>query len=90
MVSVSTGKADVQQDRLEELKELVRAHDLEVLGCLTQRPSAIHPKYVVGSGKMKDVAIQALQSGADTLVFDQDLTSGAGARAFPKLLIYGS
>ncbi len=74
LVSVSTGKAGAQQDRLEELKELVRAHDLEVLGCLSQRPSAIHPKYVVGPGKMKDVAIQALQSGADTLVFDQDLT----------------
>ncbi len=74
LISVSTQKADVQQDRLEELKELVRAHDLEVLGCISQRPPTIHPKYVVGSGKMKDVAIQALQSGADTLVFDHDLT----------------
>ena len=74
LISVSTQKAEEQQDRLEELKELVRAHHLEVLGCVSQRPHTIHPKYVVGSGKMKDVAIQALQSGADTLVFDRDLT----------------
>ena len=57
-----------------KLQELVRAQDVEVLGCVTQRPASIHPKYVVGSGKMKELAIQALQSGADMLIFDQDLT----------------
>lgn len=74
LVSVGTGHVAFQQERLDELQELVRAQDVEVLGCVTQRPGSIHPKYVVGSGKMKDLAIQALQSGADLLIFDQDLT----------------
>jgi len=74
LVSVGTGHVAFQQERLDELQELVRAQDVEVLGCVTQRPASIHPKYVVGSGKMKDLAIQALQSGADMLIFDQDLT----------------
>ncbi|UCH90939.1 MAG: GTPase HflX [Nitrospirota bacterium] len=74
LVSVGTGHMAFQQERIDELQELVRAQDVEVLGCVTQRPAAIHPKYVVGSGKMKELAIQALQSGADTLIFDQDLT----------------
>ncbi len=74
LVSVGIGHMAFQQERLDELQELVRAQDVEVLGCVTQRPSAIHPKYVLGSGKMKDLAIQALQSGADMLIFDQDLT----------------
>ena len=74
LVSVGTGQVAFQQERLDELQELVRAQDVEVLGCVTQRPASIHPKYVVGSGKMKDLAIQALQSGADMLIFDQDLT----------------
>ena len=74
LVSVGTGHTSFQQERLDELQELVRAQDVEVLGCVTQRPGSIHPKYVVGSGKMKELAIQALQSGADTLIFDQDLT----------------
>jgi len=74
LVSVGTGHVSFQQERMEELQELVRAQDIEVLGCVTQRPATIHPKYVVGSGKMKDLAIQALQSGADMLIFDQDLT----------------
>jgi GTP-binding protein HflX len=74
LVSVGTGHMVFQQERIDELQELVRAQDVEVLGCVTQRPATIHPKYVVGSGKMKELAIQALQSGADTLIFDQDLT----------------
>jgi len=74
LVSVGIGHMAFQQERIDELQELVRSQDVEVLGCVTQRPAAIHPKYVVGSGKMKELAIQALQSGADTLIFDQDLT----------------
>ena len=74
LVSVGIGHVAFQQERLDELQELVRAQDVEVLGCVTQRPTSIHPKYVVGSGKMKELAIQALQSGADMLIFDQDLT----------------
>jgi GTP-binding protein HflX len=74
LVSVSAGQGTSEQGRLEELQELVRAQNLEVLGCITQRLGAIHPKYVVGSGKMKELTIRALQSGADTLIFDQDLT----------------
>ena len=74
LVSVGIGHVAFQQERLDELQELVRAQGVEVLGCVTQRPVSIHPKYVVGSGKVKDLAIQALQSGADMLIFDQDLT----------------
>jgi len=66
------------------LQELVGACDSEVLGTLTQRQALLHPKYVVGSGKMKELAIHALQSGADTLVFDQDL-SPAQVRGISEL-----
>jgi len=74
LVSVSTGNALRQQERLEELEELARASNLHVLGSVVQRPHVLHPKYVLGPGKVKDVIIQALQSGADMLVFDQDLS----------------
>ena len=30
------------KERLDELQELVRAQDVEVLGCVTQRPASIH------------------------------------------------
>ena len=84
LVSVETGRGGDQKGRLEELQELVGACDSEVLGTLTQRQVLVHPKYVVGSGKMKELAIYALQSGADTLIFDQDL-SPAQVRGISEL-----
>ena len=76
LVSVSTGSAVRQQERLEELVELARASNLHVISSVVQRPHVLHHKYVLGPGKLKDVIIQALQSGADMLVFDQDLSPG--------------
>ena len=76
LVSVSTGSALRQQERLEELEELARASNLHVVSSVVQRPHVLHHKYVLGPGKLKDVIIQALQSGADMLVFDQDLSPG--------------
>src|SRR5205823_324070 len=39
-----------------------------------QRPQTLHPKYLLGSGKIKEVVIKALQHGVDNLVFDQNLS----------------
>ena len=74
LVSVSTGSPLRQQERLEELEDLARASNLQVLSTFIQRPHFLHPKYVIGPGKLKNVIIQALQSGADMLVFDHDLS----------------
>jgi GTP-binding protein HflX len=74
LVSVSTGNALRQQERLEELEELARASNLHVLDSVVQRTHVLHHKYVLGPGKLKDVIVQALQSGADMLVFDRDLS----------------
>src|SRR2546426_2127354 len=45
-----------------------------VLDTIVQRPQALHPKYLLGSGKLKEVVIKALQHGVDYLVFDQNLS----------------
>ena len=74
LVSVSTGNVFRQQERLEELLELARASNLHVLDSVVQRPHVLHPKYLLGPGRLKGLIIEALQSGADMLVFDQDLT----------------
>ena len=74
LISVSTGGSYHQDERLEELMELVRASDIQVLGSIVQRSGSINPKYVLGTGKLKGVIIQALQSGADMLIFNQDLS----------------
>ena len=61
------------EDSLEELKELTHSTDLEVIDVVVQHPKKIHPKYLMGEGKLKELIIKALQSGADIIVFDQNL-----------------
>jgi GTP-binding protein HflX len=80
LISASTASRAAQEDRMEELVELARSDNLSVLDTVIQRSQAINPKYLMGSGKLKNVIMKALQKGADLLVFDQDLTP-AQARA---------
>jgi len=74
LVSVSRQSLADQEDSLLELADLSRSAGLVVLDRVIQRPQTIHAKYRLGSGKLKEVVIKALQQGADFLVFDQDLT----------------
>lgn len=74
LISVSKRSRSEQEERLEELAELARSDGITVLDTIIQRPQDIHPKYLLGSGKLKEVVIKALQRGADLLIFDQDLT----------------
>ena len=74
LVSVSTGSRSDQADSIEELKELARSANLHVIGSIFQRPKKIDPRYLMGSGKVKELIIKALQEGAELIVFDRDLT----------------
>jgi GTP-binding protein HflX len=62
------------EESLEELGELTRSTDLEVIDTIVQRPKRIHPTYLMGVGKLKELIIKGLQSGAEVICFDQDLT----------------
>jgi GTP-binding protein HflX len=74
LVSASLDSRLSQEESLEELNELARTDDLIVLDTVTQRPKRLHPKYLLGEGKIKELVIKAYQKGADLLIFDQNLT----------------
>ena len=74
LVSVFVRSRMEQEARLEETKELITSQGIEVLGTVEQRLVNVNPKFVMGVGKLTDVIIQALQSGAELLIFDRDLT----------------
>jgi len=84
LVSASRQSRADQEERLEELAELVRSDGITVLGTVIQRAQEIHPKYLLGRGKLKEVVITALHRGADLLIFDQDLAP-AQVRAIADL-----
>jgi GTP-binding protein HflX len=73
LASVTTGPRGEAEARLSELVELCRTAGVEVLDTLIQRPRKINPRTLLGSGKIREVTAEALQQGADLLVFDQEL-----------------
>lgn len=84
LVSASPRSRIVQEDRLEELAELAASAGVHVLDKIIQRTSEQHQRFLLGSGKLKEVVIRALHCGADLLIFDQDLTP-AQVRAISEI-----
>ena len=74
LVSVTAERRPDQEERLRECQDLATSQGIQVVGTVMQRLSRINPKYVLGVGKITEVIIHALQSGADLLIFDRDLT----------------
>lgn len=74
LVSVAMRPKDAQMESLEELKELARTSNVAVLDMVCQRPEKINPKYLMGTGKIKELIINALHKEATLLIFDQELT----------------
>ncbi len=74
LVSITAEKRSDQEERLRECQDLATSQGIQVVGTVMQRLSRINPKYVLGVGKITEVIIHALQSGADLLIFDRDLT----------------
>ena len=73
LVSASPKSKAEQEERLAELAELASSADLTVIDRLVQRTQSGHHRFQLGSGKLKDVLMQAMQKGTDLLIFDQDL-----------------
>ncbi len=59
---------------LLELKELARTANLEVIDNIYQIRNKIDAKYVVGTGKLKEIVIKTVSSGAEYLIYDNTLT----------------
>ncbi|MFH0809181.1 MAG: GTPase HflX [Pseudomonadota bacterium] len=72
LVSVSGGSRIEAEDQMEELAQLADSAGLEVVGRLMQRarPEA---RFLIGRGKLAELNVQAMQGGADLIIFDQEL-----------------
>jgi GTP-binding protein HflX len=68
-------------EHFQEMLELVRSADVAVAGTMRQRRSQVHPRTVVGSGKLQEIVLEAMRRRATVAIFDIDLKP-AQARAF--------
>ncbi len=68
-------------EHFAELRELARAAGVEVAGEVRQRRAQVHPKTVVGRGKLQEIVLEGMRRRATVAIFDLDLKP-AQARAF--------
>jgi GTP-binding protein HflX len=73
LVSATTAPRRRAQASLQELKELSASAGLEVVDSVLQQRERIDPRLVLGTGKLKDLAIACMQKNIALLVFDQEL-----------------
>ena len=60
-------------ESMDELVELARTADVIVLDTIIQHRKQIHPKYLLGKGKLGEIMLGALRLQANLLIFDMEL-----------------
>jgi GTPase len=73
LVSVTTKARKKAIASLEELKELAETSGINALDIIMQQRKKIDARYLMGRGKLGELTILALQTGAAILIFDQEL-----------------
>ena len=74
LVGVTLGSRRGAADSMEELVELARTSGADVLETTIQKRERIDPKYLMGKGKLQELIIRSMQLGAETLIFDRELS----------------
>jgi len=86
LVSVSAGRKPHELDvHVDELKELARSAEVEVVDVITQMRPKVDPRTVVGTGKLQDLVIRAFQADVDLVIFDQDLNPAQARNLSEKM-----
>lgn len=62
------------EESLEELKELAYACDLKVVGRFFQKRKKVDPLFLIGSGKIQELALNIQIQRANLLIFDEELS----------------
>ncbi|WP_022819481.1 GTPase HflX [Fusobacterium russii] len=62
------------EESLEELKELALACEVKVVGKFFQKRKKIDPLFLIGSGKIQELALKIQIEKANLLIFDEELS----------------
>ncbi len=77
VVSVVPPRTDKDvEEHIAEMKDLCYSAGITVLDAVVQRPKDLHPKYLIGKGKVEEILMRCQQLGVDLLVFDEELSPG--------------
>lgn len=73
LVHLNTGERDARERR-DEMLELCRTDGIEVVRIIEQRRRAPDPRSFVGTGKLQQIELFALDEDAEFVVFDRELS----------------
>lgn len=73
LIHVSDQPRTEMDESIAELKELSESAGIVVVHTLVQR-RRVHPKFIMGKGKLKEIVIKGMQLGAELLIFDLNIT----------------
>lgn len=74
LVGWTGSSADRAEESMAELRELARTAGLIVTEAVLQPRVKPDPRTIIGQGKLREITILALDQGADTLVFNCELS----------------
>ncbi len=73
LISVTISSRREAMESLDELQHLAASAGVEVVDTILQQRAAIDSRILLGSGKLRELAIMAMQRNVTLLVFDQEL-----------------
>jgi len=73
LISVTTSSRGEALESLDELKHLAASAGIEVVDTILQQRSQIDSRILLGSGKLRELAITAMQRHVTMMIFDQEL-----------------
>jgi len=85
LVSVSTQSGKKALAALKELGDLARSGGIHVVDTQLQLRAKLDPRHLMGKGKLRDLAVAALQKGVSMIVFNQAL-SPAQLRSIAEII----
>jgi GTP-binding protein HflX len=74
LVGVTSDSRSRAEESLKELKELALSNRIDVVDIVIQHIGRVHPRFLIGKGKLRELGLRCLQTGSDLLIFDHELT----------------
>jgi GTP-binding protein HflX len=74
LVGVGSGPATDMRESLDELKALAESNEIEVVDTVVQQIKKINSRLLIGKGRLTELVLKCVQTGAELLIFDNELT----------------
>jgi GTP-binding protein HflX len=74
LVVVAESNQDEIEESVQELMELVETSGGVTVDSIVQRPKRLHPRFLIGKGRLTEITMRCMQLGVDLIIFNRDLS----------------